>query len=114
MFDPLTTAVGPGFPDGHALDSAGNVYQAVFGRGLIERFTPEGVNDLTIKLPARFPTCPAFGGKDMKQLYITTASEPLLPGEKELAGDQGGCVLKVDLSSYMQSSNGCVKPPFNA
>lgn len=114
LFDPLTTAVGPGFPDGHTLDSAGNVYQAVFARGLIERFTPEGINDLTIKLPARFPTCPIFGGKDLKQLYITTASEALQPGEKELAGDLGGCILKVDLSEFMPQAEGLVKPLFNA
>lgn len=113
LFDPLSTVVGPGFPDGHALDSAGNIYQAVFGRGLIERFTPEGVNDLSINLGARFPTCPAFGCKNMKQLYITTASEPLQPGEKELGGDLGGCILKVDLSEHIPNA-GTIKPYFNA
>lgn len=96
------------------MDSAGNIYQAVFGRGLIERFTPEGVNDLTIKLGARCPTCPVFAGKDLKQLYITTASKPLYPGEKELIGDLGGCILKVDLSDHMQAVDGTIKPCFNA
>lgn len=104
--------LGPGGPDGHTLDSAGNVYQTVFGRGCIERFTPEGIHDLTIKLPARCPTCPTFGGPDMKTLYITTASAPLLPGEVALANDQGGNILQADLSDFMPTAEGRLKPLF--
>lgn len=87
----------------------GNVYQAQFGSALLERFTPEGVSDLTIQLPARCVTCPVFGGPALDQLYVTTASEALLPGEM-LAGDLGGQVFRVDLSA--ERVKGSVKHEF--
>lgn len=89
--------------------SNGNVYQAQFGASTVERFTPEGVNDLTIQLPARCPTCPVFGGPDLTSLYVTTASEALLPGEMA-AGDLGGMVFRIDLSE--EGVKGVVKHQF--
>ena len=113
LFDPLTSMLGPGLPDGHTLDTAGNVYQCVFSRGSIERFTPDGIHDLTINLPARCPTCPVFGGQDLTTLYVTSASQALMPGEQQLLGDEGGCVLSIDLSQLMAGAKGIVKPDFN-
>ena len=105
--------IGPGNPDGHTLDTAGNLYQCVFSRGCIERFTPEGIHNLTIDLPARCPTCPVFGGSNLKVLYLTSASETLLPGERQILGDQGGHVLKIDLSKILNDASGIIKPEFD-
>ena len=104
LTDPLSTVLGPGNPDGMTQDTACNLYQAVFSRSCIERFTPQGVHDLTIHLGARCPTKPIFAGKDRKQLFVTTASEALQPGEAELIGDQGGHLLCIDLSEVLEGS----------
>ena len=45
----------------------------------------------------------------MDQLYVTTASEALLPGEM-LAGDFGGQVFRIDLSA--EGVKGSVKHEF--
>lgn len=105
--------LGPGHPDGCTLDSRGNLYQAVFARSCIERFTPSGEHDLTINLPARCPTCPVFGGKNLDKLFVITASEALQPGEAELLGDQGGNVLCISLKEHLPSgAKGIVKHDF--
>lgn len=114
--DPLSAMLGPGFPDGHILDTHGNVWQAVYGRSLVERFTPagegQGKNDLQIQVPARCPTCPVFGGQNLDQLYVTTASQELKPGEAELLKDQGGSILRIDLSKVLNGAKGTVKHSF--
>jgi L-arabinonolactonase len=112
LTDPVSAALGPGNPDGHTLDTAGRVYQAVFARACIERFAPDGTHDLTIELPARCPTCPMFGGDALTSLYVTTASEALLPGEAA-AGDLGGSVLRIDLAEVLgEGVKGTVKHEF--
>jgi sugar lactone lactonase YvrE len=111
LTDPVSAALGPGMPDGHTLDTAGRVYQAVFSRSCIERFTPDGTHDLTIEVPARAPTCPVFGGQELTTLYVTTASEPLLPGETA-AGDLGGNILKIDLAEVLGDAKGTAKHEF--
>ena len=37
------------------------------------RYRPDGGVDQTIALPVSNPTCLAFGGPELKTLYITTA-----------------------------------------
>ncbi len=63
--------VGPedSTPDGLAVDEAGNVYVAV--KGGIEVFKADASKIGRIEVPEK-PTGVAFGGKDMKTLYITT------------------------------------------
>jgi sugar lactone lactonase YvrE len=55
-----------------------------------------------------------FGGENLDQLYVTTASEALMTGEQALLGDQGGSVFRIDLSEVLGgSSKGIVKPEFD-
>ena len=68
---------GPGHPDGAAMDEDGCLWNARWGAGVVLRITPDGRIDRTIEVPARQPSCCAFGGGDLKTLYITSARQDL-------------------------------------
>lgn len=64
---------GAGGPDGLTVDAEGCVWVALWGGGQIRRYTPEGALDRVIELPVRQPTACAFGGPELRDLYITSA-----------------------------------------
>ncbi|MCX8507243.1 MAG: SMP-30/gluconolactonase/LRE family protein [Alphaproteobacteria bacterium] len=70
-----------GRPDGAAIDSEGYYWSAQFEGGRILRFDPKGVICGEIRVPARRTTMLAFGGRDLRRLYITTAREGASPEE---------------------------------
>ena len=61
-------------PDGLAVDVEGYVWSALWGASRVVRFSPTGELVSEVHLPALRVTCPAFGGKDMDELFITTAA----------------------------------------
>lgn len=63
-----------GRPDGAAVDSEGAYWVAMFEGGRLLRFAPSGEQLDEIKLPLRCPTMLAFGGDDLRTMYITSAS----------------------------------------
>jgi sugar lactone lactonase YvrE len=75
-----------GGPDGLTVDEEGGVWVALYGGGSVRRYTPEGVLDEVIEVPAKMVTACTFGGRDLDQLFITTSREDLKPGEDPLAG----------------------------
>ncbi len=74
-----------GLPDGSAIDSAGYLWNCRFGGGCIVRIAPDGQIDRVIDMPVQNITTCAFGGADLKTLFITTASIVSPPGNR-LAG----------------------------
>jgi sugar lactone lactonase YvrE len=70
-----------GRPDGAAVDSEGAYWCAMFEGGRILRFAPGGELLREVKLPLRCPTMVAFGGDDLRTLYITSASHKRSPEE---------------------------------
>lgn len=87
-----------GRPDGAAVDSAGNYWNAQFEGGQIIQFSPNGDVLQRIMLPARCPTMPCFGGTDLKTLLITTTGNR---PEAELNHyPDNGCILtlRVDVA----------------
>lgn len=71
-------------PDGAVVDSAGDIWIAHYGHGKVVRFAPDGRDLETVPLPAAQSTCPAFGGPDLDQLYVTTASQGMEdPGDAD-------------------------------
>ncbi|UQA97385.1 SMP-30/gluconolactonase/LRE family protein [Streptomyces halobius] len=64
---------GAGYPDGLTVDTDGCVWVALWDGGRIRRYTPDGHLDRTVELPVQRPTACAFGGPDLRDLYITTA-----------------------------------------
>jgi sugar lactone lactonase YvrE len=88
----------PGGPDGAVVDSEGFVWNAQWGGGKVVRYSPDGRVDRQVKVPATQPSCPAFGGKDLKTLYITTAREGLSAAQLEREPTAGGVfAIEVDV-----------------
>lgn len=78
-----------GLPDGLAVDAEGGVWVCCFGAGEVRRYDATGALDAVIALPTSNPTCPAFGGEDLRTLYVTTARHRLTDAqlaEQPLAG----------------------------
>ncbi len=63
-----------GFPDGSTIDTDGCLWNCRWGGSCIARFTPDGKVDQLIEMPVQNITNCVFGGRDMKTLFITTAS----------------------------------------
>src|SRR6266567_4421927 len=64
-----------GVPDGLCVDAEGCVWVAVHDAGQVRRYTPDGVLDRTIEVPAAQVTACCFGGDDLADLYVTTSRE---------------------------------------
>ncbi|KAJ5948959.1 hypothetical protein N7454_002266 [Penicillium verhagenii] len=64
-----------GEPDGMVVDVDGNLWVAVYGTSHIMVFTPHGKLLKQIALPAMYPTCPTWAGKNQDILYITTGKD---------------------------------------
>ncbi|KAJ5099589.1 hypothetical protein N7532_006590 [Penicillium argentinense] len=62
-------------PDGLVLDTDGNLWVAVYATSSIMVFNPDGQKLKEIKLPAKYITCPTWGGKNNDILYMTTARD---------------------------------------
>ncbi|WP_308812184.1 SMP-30/gluconolactonase/LRE family protein [Streptomyces sp. A244] len=75
-----------GRPDGLTVDAQGGVWVALNNGGAVRRYSPAGVLDEVIELPARKVTACTFGGPRLDELFITTSRENLEPGEDPLAG----------------------------
>ena len=73
----VTLGGGDGHPDGMVVDAEGHVWICQYGAGRVTRFTPEGRPVLALHVPTANPTKVAFGGPDLRTLYITTAASGL-------------------------------------
>ena len=81
-----------GRPDGAAVDIQNAYWCAMYEGGRILRLSPAGEVLLEITLPLLCPTMIAFGGPDLRTLYITSARQNR--SEAELARyPLSGCVL---------------------
>ena len=66
-----------GTPDGLTVDAEGGVWVALWGGSAVHRYTSDGTLDLVVTLPVRQVSSCAFGGEDLRTLYITTSAEGL-------------------------------------
>jgi sugar lactone lactonase YvrE len=73
----LQIDIQEGRPDGAAVDVEGGYWICHVGGWHLARYTREGKIDKVIGLPAQRPTMCAFGGEDLKTLFVTTARNPL-------------------------------------
>jgi len=65
----------PGAPDGMTMDAEDCLWVALYGGSAIRRFSPAGDLLETVELPVSNPTSCAFGGPDLLDLYVTSASQ---------------------------------------
>ncbi|MFG2404663.1 SMP-30/gluconolactonase/LRE family protein [Streptomyces brevispora] len=68
-----TVEKGAGFPDGLTVDAEGAVWVALWDGAALRRYTADGTLERTVALPVRRPTACAFGGRELRDLYISTA-----------------------------------------
>jgi sugar lactone lactonase YvrE len=64
---------GQGRPDGMCVDSQGRILTALWPGWCVEVYAPDGKLETQIKLPVPQVSSCAFGGPDLRTLYITTA-----------------------------------------
>ena len=65
-----------------ALYGGDGAWVALFRGGRVERYAPDGRLDRVVRLPVSLVTNCAFGGPDLTDLYITTASHRLSEAER--------------------------------
>jgi len=79
-----------GSPDGMTTDANGNIWIAHWGVGRVSCHAPSGEELARIDVPASNTTSCAFGGPDLKTLYITSASIELSDAQRAAQPEAGG------------------------
>jgi sugar lactone lactonase YvrE len=96
-FAEFSTERGAGYggrPDGAAVDSEGAYWCAMFEGGQLLRFAPDGTLLRRVALPVRCPTMLAFGGADLRTLYVTSAGAKR-PAAERAQYPLSGCLLSL-------------------
>lgn len=83
-----------GLPDGSTVDAEGCLWATHWGGGCLSRHDPDGRMIARIPLPVTNPTCLAFGGADLRTLFISTATFALSP-DRVAAEPLAGSVLSL-------------------
>jgi sugar lactone lactonase YvrE len=83
---PFVRLPDDGNPDGLTVDAEGGVWVALFGSGVVHRYTSAGVLDVVVEVPAAQVTACTLGGPRLDQLFVTTSREGLGPDDDPLAG----------------------------
>jgi sugar lactone lactonase YvrE len=85
-------------PDGCAVDSAGNYWSAFYRGGRVVKLSPHGDLLAEYPTPAMCPTMCAFGGADLKTLYVTSARQQREADELARLPHSGGLfAMQVDV-----------------
>ncbi len=93
-----STAQAGCYPDGSAMDAEGYLWNAQWAGSRVVRYAPDGAIDRIVPLPVSRPTSCAFGGADLKTLYITSART----GLSDRALDRqpfAGCLFALDVET---------------
>lgn len=87
-----------GSPDGAVTDAAGNLWIALWGAGRVAGFSRAGQPLGEINLPAANVTCPAYLGRDARQMLVTSARHGL-DTETRAASPLAGASFVTDLAA---------------
>lgn len=90
----LTIPAEEGLPDGMTVDAAGYLWVAVWGGAVVRRYAPDGTLAASVTLPISQVTSCAFGGPNLQDLYITTASAGLSLAQRA-EQPQAGALFRV-------------------
>jgi sugar lactone lactonase YvrE len=75
-----------GLPDGSCVDAEGYLWNCRYYGGCIVRVAPTGEIDRAIEMPVQNVTTCAFGGSDLRTLYVTTARDEGRPYDRRAGG----------------------------
>jgi sugar lactone lactonase YvrE len=81
-------------PDGGTTDSRGHYWSAFYSGGRLMELAPGGTPVAEHPLPAMCPTMCAFGGPDLRTLYVTTARQKRDAAELARYPQSGGIFAK--------------------
>ena len=91
-------------PDGGTVDSAGNYWTAFYRGGKVVQLSPAGDTLAEFAVPAMCPTMCAFGGPDLRTLYVTSARQNRDAAELERLPCSGGLfAMRVDIPGLPES-----------
>jgi sugar lactone lactonase YvrE len=82
----FTEVSGGGYPDGMAIDEDDGIWVALWAGSAVHRYDRAGRLDLVVDLPVSNVTACAFGGPDLRTLFITTSRQGLDPPDQPEAG----------------------------
>ena len=69
-------------PDGLVVDAEDCIWVAMWGGGEVRRYAPDGQLLAVLPVPVSQPTCPAFGGPGLDELYLTSAWQGMTTGQR--------------------------------
>jgi len=69
----VETDLPDAWPDGSVIDRNGCLWNAQWGSARVAQYDPAGKLMRTFAVPAKNVTCPAFGGANLDQLFVTSA-----------------------------------------
>jgi len=85
----LITRRGGGGIDGAVVDADGLIWNARWGGGCIDVYSPQGEHLRSLRVPARQSSCPAFVGPDFSRLLVTSAWQGMAEDAKRADPDHG-------------------------
>lgn len=94
----LVTRRGGGGIDGAVVDADGLIWNARWGGGCIDVYTPHGEHQRSLRVPARQSSCPAFIGHDFSRLLVTSAWQGMTE-EARRADPDHGCTFVLDVAA---------------
>ncbi len=87
----LAPVDAPLIPDGLTVDENGCVWLACWEGGCVKQYAPDGALMQTINLPTPLTTSVMFGGKDLDELYVTSAGG----SDKDSRGPHAGALFRI-------------------
>jgi sugar lactone lactonase len=84
---------GVGGLDGAIVDADGLIWNARWGGGCVDIYSPQGARLRSLRVPARQPSCPAFVGPDLSRLLVTSAWEHMDDAARAADPDHGRTFL---------------------
>lgn len=91
-----------GIPDGLTIDNDGFLWSAQWYGSCVIRYDPDGKVERRLAIPAKQTSSVAFGGPELTDMFITSASKPFLspvmaPRYDPISGYLGGALFHANL-----------------
>lgn len=84
---------GVGGLDGAVVDADGRIWNARWGAGCVDVYSPQGQHLRCLRVPARQASCPAFVGSDLSRLLVTSAWQDMDEAARDIDPEHGRTFL---------------------